>query len=211
MATLDPTLIAAANQGLESAINRALKYDPATQQRLSTLQGKSLAVHFAEFDITLTIAVQEAGVALKNFAESPTTHLSGTLPDLFRLATSGSSTLAGSGVSLQGDSELLGNLLDIVRDLDIDWEDAISHWIGDIPAHEVALGIRKQFDWLVNRQRNISRLFTEFITEEFGITPSRNEFEHRVEDILELRREADRLTAKINAFAQRALATPNKD
>lgn len=200
---LDPTLIAAANSGLEATLNKALKFDPATSVKLKALEGRSILIHLAELDFDIGFVFSEEGVAVKNHIETPTTKLSGTLPDLARLYQSSSATLAGSGVTLEGDSHLLAELKTIAGNLEVDWEHAISSWIGDLPAHELASRVREQLGWFGDRRASILRLIEEFVTEEARATPGRNEFESRAEDIHQLRQDIDRFNARLANLEQK--------
>ena len=207
---VDPTLIAAANRGLEATLNQALRYDPATTAKLRKLDGQTILIHMAELDFDIGFSFSEDGISVKSWMESPTTRLSGTLPDLLRLYKSDSASLAGSGVTLEGDSQLLAELKAILSHLEIDWEEALSTWAGELPAHELASRIREQLIWLGDRKTSIVRLVEEFITEEARTTPGKNEFESRAEDIHQLRQDVDRLNAKL-ANIENKLSNSGKD
>jgi len=194
---LDPTLIAATTAALEQGINKALEFDPATRQAIAKLAGKSLLVEMREpeFNISLHFFVDHVRVTSCN--EDPTTRLRGPLFGLLQLAVSDNVNLSDSGVEAWGSTSLLADLQRISSQLDIDWEDAISPWLGDVASHALAGRLRTSLGWIKARGRNSKRLLQEFLTEELRATPHRLELERFNREVDQLRLAADRMQSRV--------------
>lgn len=194
---LDPTLIAATTAALEQGINKALKFDPATRQAISGLAGKSLLVEITEPEFTLNLHFCSDQVRVTSCNEDPSTRLRGPLYGLLQLAVSDNVNLSDSGVEAWGSTSLLADLQRISSQVDIDWEDAISPWLGDIASHALASQLRTSFGWIKSRGRNSKRLLQEFLTEELRATPHRLELERFNREVDQVRLAADRMQSRV--------------
>lgn len=199
---LDPTLISAANSALETAINKALQYDPATKRRLTELAGQSLAVSVKELNLNLCVHFDVEGVRLSAFTDNPTTRLRGSLPGLLKLAVIEKVTPREANIEVWGDSGLLIQIKSILSELELDWEEVLVDGLGDVAGHQLAVFLRKQVDWLRDREASARRLASEFLTEELRAVPTATELEHFSQQVDQLRLAADRLTARFEKLQQ---------
>jgi len=201
--TLDPTLSTAALAALESAINAALKYDPGTRSALAKLAGQILAVESTQPPFTIYLQATETETqSLRVFADpdqqcSPTTHLSGPFLAIAALALKDSSTLANSGVTVMGSTALLSDMQTLLKQIDIDWEDALNQLIGDLLGHSLANSIRALAGWTQHRIMSGQRLVSEYLTEELKSLPAKPELESFYQQVDELRMSVDRLEQRI--------------
>lgn len=195
---IDPTLQVALCSGLEKLINQALRYDPGSRIAMAQLHGKVLAIEFTQPTVTFYFCPTEEGVQLLSTCDADiTTRLVGSPLALLALARGEQLNLSGSGVEVFGSTALLIDLQKIVRNLDIDWEEAISAIIGDIAAHEVGRGVAGFKHWFTQRKQNFERLLGEFLTEEVRVTPSKVELNAFYQQVDELRLGIDRARAKL--------------
>jgi len=195
--SLDPTLIAAATAALEQGINKTLQFDPATRQAIAKLAGKSLFLEVTEPTFSLCLHFSADRVSVTSYSEDATTRLRGPLFGLIQLASSDNVNLSDSGVEVWGSTSLLADLQRITGQLDIDWEDAISPWLGDVAGHALANHLRAQFNWVSERGRSGKRLLQEFLTEELRATPHRLELESFNREVDQLRLAADRMQSRV--------------
>lgn len=203
---VDPTVSAAATATLETAINKALQYDPATRLRLQALAGKSLAIDVQELKLQLCFHFNAQDIRISREYDNPTTRLSGSLPGLILLATGERINLADSGVEAWGNTALLAEIKAIASDVELDWEDAINEWVGDIAGHQLATKLRLQLGWVQQRASTGKRLLSEFFTEELRAIPSNIELQQFSDHVDTLRLAADRVSARV-ARLQHSLAS----
>ncbi len=195
---MDATLSTAALAGAEATIQRALRYDPASRQALGRLQGQVLALEFTQPEFTVYVLPDEQGLTLSGHWEGEVdTRLTGRLWDFVRMARGDQTSLAGSGVHMEGRTGLVQELQRIARQLDIDWEEALSEVTGDVAGHQGAEWLRTGGDWLQAREAQARRLFSEFLTQEAGLLPSRPELENFYNEVDQLAQAVDRAEARL--------------
>jgi len=196
---VNPTIAAAATATLEATINKALHYDPATRLALSQLQEKSLAVDFTDLHTSLCLHFDEQVVRVTTYSENPTTRLRGSVVGLARLVISDTATLTEANVEAWGSTALLADVKTIANNIDVDWEDALSHWMGDVVGHQLAQTIRWRLRLLVQHSKSTKRLVQEFLTEELAAIPTQVELQNFSNGVDEIRLAADRIDAKLAA------------
>ena len=197
---MDKLLLSAALAGAENMINTALRYDPATRLKLARLSGKILALKVtAPVAFDVFVAPLDGDIQLMgNWHGEVDTQLSGSLMALLQLSTTEIHNLKYSGVTAMGDLGLLADLQQLLKQVDIDWEDMLSQFTGDIIGHQAASAIRVKFGWVKNRARTATRLSKEFLTEEYQALVSKPELEDFYQQVDELRLAVDRAAARID-------------
>lgn len=192
-------LITAALASTETIINTALRYDPATRLKLARLSGKILAVNItAPVAINLFVmALDEEIELMANWDGEVDTQLSGSLMALLQLSTTEIHNLKYSGVTAMGDLTLLADLQQLLKNLDIDWEDMLSQFTGDVIGHQTAQIIRAKFGWAKDRAQTAARLGKEFLTEEYQALVSKPELDDFHQQVDELRLAVDRAAARV--------------
>lgn len=194
----DPTFVSAACSALETLINGALAYDPASKQALAALDGRVLAVELSELKTTFYIIPHLTGVRIQSYYEGAVdTRLRGTVPALIGLLKSSRLNLKDSGVEVFGSTGLLIALQDIAMDLDLDWEEALSQLFGDVLGPQGAAALRSVGNWFQGRQKSAEQRLSEYLTEELKGSPARAELEFFYGQIDELRLAVDRLAARV--------------
>lgn len=205
----DPTYIQALTTAIETVVNSALKYDPASRQKIAALQD-ILAVKITVPSLCFYIQGQEEGVRVFSYCESPiSTHLTGSPIALLSLLQQ-PSNLNHSGVSITGSTQLLQQWQDILQTLDIDWEDAISQVFGDIAGPLSASGLRQSATYAKTQLKEQGRLIAEYLPEELKVTPSKPEAEAFFEQVDQLKLHIDRLSARIQALQSQVNAAQTK-
>lgn len=189
----------AALASAEKIINTALRYDPATRLGLARLSGKILALKITA-PVVIDVFVMPLDEEIELMASwdgEVDTQLSGSLMALLQLSTTEIHNLKYSGVTAMGDLTLLADLQQLLKNLDIDWEDMLSQFTGDIIGHQTAQIIRAKFGWAKNRARNATRLTREFLTEEYQALVAKPELDDFYRQVDELRFAVDRAAARI--------------
>lgn len=188
----------AALGGLERVLNKALEYDPASRYRLSELAGQVLAINMSTPELTFYLMPETDGIALMSDWDGEVdARLSGSFSALARLPLSDVTNLRDTGVSFVGKTNLVAGLTQIAKNLDIDWEEILSQWIGDVAGHQAAQLIRAQMNWLGARAKSAQRLTGEFLTHELHALPSRSELQAYYQGVDDIRFGLDRVDAKL--------------
>lgn len=198
------TFTIAALASAEKMLNGALRYDPATRLGLARLEGKILALHITAPDITLFVMPMDDELRLMgNWEGDVDTQISGSLIALAQLSQTEIHNLKGSGVTVMGDLGLLADFQRLVKNLDIDWEEMLSQFTGDIIGHQTAQIIRAKAGWAKDRAKSAQRLTSEFLTEELKTLPGKPELNDFYQQVDDLRLAVDRAAARVETIINR--------
>lgn len=197
----------AALSAAEAAIQRALRYDPASRLALAKLDGQVLALQFTQPEWTLYVHPCAEGLRLTRHWEGEVqSRLTGRLQDFIGLARGAQTTLAGSGIQLEGSTHLVQELQRITRELDLDWEEALSERFGDVAGHQGAEFLRSGGHWLKERESEARRLLGDFLTQEAAVLVGPAELNHFYEAVDELALDVDRAQARLEHLRARLTA-----
>lgn len=202
---------------LTKALNRYLALDPESKQHLQALQDKIVTIELSvnqtplykegksEFQMLFT----SAGIKLKTTGLSkPDTYIKGTPLSLLRMAFTSENrkNFFAEDVSIEGDLELGQQVIELFDTLDIDWEEYLSHWISDIPAHQLTRFTRK-IKVLGNRlQKTLAQNINEYIHEEVDLFPPPEALQDFYHDVDTLRMDTDRLEVRIQQLTKKIAA-----
>jgi ubiquinone biosynthesis protein UbiJ len=192
-----PTAIAAA---LEIAINGVLQLDPETVARLDTVQGKVIAIELRGLNVALYLLPQHDSLTVfAHFEGEPDTVLRGTPVALARmgLAQHAGDVLFKGDVEISGDVELGQQFRNILDGLDIDWEEHLSRFTGDVVAHQLGELMRSARQWGQQSMDTLGRDAAEYLQEERRELPNPAEVEDLLSQVDTLRSDTDRLEARI--------------
>lgn len=198
------TITLAALASAEKMLNTALRYDPATRLGLARLEGKIIALHITAPALTFFVMPMDDELRLMSHWDGAVdTRISGSLLALMQLAQTEIHNLKHSGVTVMGDLQLLAELQRLLKNLDIDWEEMLSQFTGDVIGHQSAELLRAQLGWVKDRTRNSQRLTREFLTEELQALPAKAELENFYQQVDELRLAVDRAAARVEILLRK--------
>lgn len=198
---MNPALADLALQGLETACNQLLAADPYTAQQLAANHGRCIGIDCTSLPFIL-YCVPDAQGHLQLFHTWEGTLdclIQGTLPDLLQASqTNDSAPLLFSGrIRLSGNIGLGQRFSQALSRLQIDWEEHLSHWIGDAAAYQVGDHLRqarqRHAEYRTDRQQNLA----DYLTEELRLTPHQTEMHQQSNAIHRLRDDIARLEARL--------------
>jgi ubiquinone biosynthesis protein UbiJ len=202
-----PTAIAAV---LETAINQVLQLDPDTVEQFHQIQGKVIAVELKGVNVTLYLMPQEVSQekalsVFGHFEGEPDTILRGTPIAMAKmgLAKNAGDVLFEGDVEISGDVELGQQFREILDGLDIDWEEHLSHFTGDIVAHKMGNLVRGIVGWGKQTTEILGQDAAEYLQEESRELPNRREVDSFLNNIDILRSDVDRMEARVTRLSDR--------
>ncbi len=200
MTAISPTLHTAAVAALETAVNRALELDPASQKKLQRLAGKVFGFHCINPELAIFLLPGSDGLRLMGYWDGEvSTAISGKASEFADLATAQNpaAALINGNLELHGDSAPLIELQGILASLDMDWEAPLVNTLGDVVGHQLAEGLRGLFGWGQQASSSLVRQVEEFIHEEARLAPPRQEVEDFYQDVEQLSQRVERLQARM--------------
>lgn len=186
------------------ALNGIIAMDPDASTKLERVSGRRVRVHLTAPEVVLELAFTTAGVTVSSGGTeevAPDLTISGRLDDMIGLLRDSGG--GSSGLRFDGDPTVAQRLQGFFRELDVDWEEGLAHYLGDIPAHQVGRTLRGLGEWLRHGAASARDSLVEYLTEEQGALPTRAELEDFLADVDRLREDTDRLAARLSLLEQR--------
>ena len=199
--------------GLESALNSALRLDPAAIKKLDRFSGKIIAIELQGLALTLYLLPGADGISLMSqYDAEPDTILSGTPLAMAKMALgpdAGKVLFAGE-VTIRGDVETGQGFKRLLDELDIDWEEQLARYTGDIAAHKLGHIFRATAAWGQHAFSLLGQDATEYFQQEgqdLPVPAAVRQFMHEVD---ELRDDVARLETRVARLHQHIKTTTGK-
>jgi len=185
---------------LQKALNRYLALDPESKSRIVLLQGKIITIELLGLKITLHLIFIGDTIEIQlNTHPHPDAHIKGTPLRLVHLALSQDRhSFFADDVTIEGDAAIAEQVILLFDQLEIDWEDYLSHWIGDVPAYHLGRIGKKLKNWRRESCDTLTQNLNEYLHEEIHWFPPREAVQDFFSDVDQLRIDVDRLEAKMN-------------
>lgn len=194
-----PTLLLA---GCERTLNALLARDPAAPTRLAALAGSRLLVRLEQPNLELVIHYHHAGLDLlrgDGINEADVDAVVELTPETFSEWVSGASVerlMFDGKLAVRGHIHLLEATRQLLFDVDIDWESELARWLGDVPAHSLAEGLRRMARWGLRAKDELLQDVSEYVFEEARLLPGQQQRNVLREHLTELEVATDRLEAR---------------
>lgn len=185
---------------LETAINQYLRLDPDTLHRLQSLEGRVIALHLQGVELILYCLPGGQGLQLMGHYEGePDATISGTPFAMLRmgLSTHAEKMLFSGEVTITGDNHLGQQFKEILDHMEVDWEEHLSHIIGDVAAHQLGRLFRSAARWGQQTLDTLTLDASEYLQEEARLVATAPELEQFYHEVDHLRSDADRLAARV--------------
>lgn len=197
--SLTTEIILSLTEALETSINHLLKQDPVTLEKFAALQGKVLAFELADLDLTLYLFPHTEGLQIQYLYEGQAdTTLQGNTLSFINMSLGDATDSFFSGeVRIKGDLELGQKFNRILKGLDLDWEEWLSNYTGDLVAFKAGSLVREFTSWGKDALKILELDAREYLQDEGDHTPRTTELNDFAEDISQLRNNTARLEARI--------------
>lgn len=186
---------------LEAAANRVLHADPDIAPKLKRLHGKVMQLHISGLGIKVYALVSNGNIVFfDDFGGDADVSLSAPPLALLRMGIEqrqGKSVMGNADVLLQGDMQIAQQFQSLIAALELDWEELLSHRVGDIAARQVGLIAEGFGRWFNRSQTSVDMAVRDYIQEEVQHSPTAIEVSNFNDDVDNLRMDADRLEARI--------------
>ena len=197
-------LFAALTTTLETAFNAWLALDAQThgnaRSRLQALQGKLICLHISNPDVQLYFLPTADQVRVTTrYAAAPDVTIHGSALGLMRLSASNDAgkAMLEHGIKIDGDMGLGNHFSQILREIDVDWEELLSRAVGDVVAHHLGQVVRNAQGWLSDSSHAMRLNTQEYLQEEARVVPADAEIRQYLDAVDTLRADTDRLEARL--------------
>jgi ubiquinone biosynthesis protein UbiJ len=186
---------------LEKTVNRTLASDPVALAALAEHSGRLLAFHLNLPVVDVFVLIMEDGVELYHASDAePDVSVTASPADFAALFFNWQRQpeLIGNRILIQGDRELLQQILAILRALDMDIGALLAPSLGDNLAQQLDYGSRRLFSWLKDTGQLLGQQLSSYLKQESGLLALRHDVYEFCRDVDELRFDVDRLAARID-------------
>lgn len=185
---------------IEVSVNRYLDLDPDARNGLQEISGKALKIIIREFNLPVYFQISSTQVnVFAVYQDEVDTTMSASILALAKLAFArdGGESVIGGDIEMTGNMEVGRQFRNILKNVDIDWEEVLSKYTGDIVAHQVGNSIRAVNNWAGNTVNTLGKDLTEYLQEESRELPTPAEVVQFVNSVDELRFKVERTEARI--------------
>lgn len=199
---------------LETALNTALRLDPVAFGKLGRFSGKIIAIELQGLGLTMYLLPGPDGISLMHMYDTePDTVLSGTPLAMAKMALGpdASKVLFAGEVSIRGDVETGQAFKRLLDELNIDWEEQLARFTGDIAAYKLGELWRATTQWGRQALDILGQDATEYLQQEgrdLPVPTAVQQFSHEVD---ELRDDTARLEARLTRLRAHIDAADNKE
>lgn len=191
----------------EAVLNRALKLDPETHSGLALLSGRVLALEILNTGLVLHLIPATEGIRLESdYNGEANVTIRGTPVNLlaYLMSTSGKADGFTGRLEIIGDVGLAQDFQTLIKNIDLDWEEFLSHWLGDTFAHKMGNIFRGSLNFVRDTRHTLELDVSEYLRYEKEYLPEKNEVEEYITAIDALRNDAERLNLRIDKLVKAA-------
>jgi len=194
---LDKNLFFAAT--FETLLNQALRLDPHSLQALRKLAGKIIGLTINGLGLNITLFPNQQGiVVMGNYDGEMDVQVTGAPFTLLRLLLQTNTTLTSRGDTVvTGEIGTAQQFLQILRQLDIDWEEQFAQRLGDMPTHLISRLFKRTHHYARERLYSVQDNISEYLQEEGRILPAPAEMDDFLNAVDSLREDVERLEQRV--------------
>jgi ubiquinone biosynthesis protein UbiJ len=168
--------------------------------RLAKLAGKVLALDLQGTGLVFHFHIETDGLRVREPGDTVSdARLSGTPLALARLGLNPDARdeLFSGAVRIEGDVEVAQQIQNLLKSVDIDWEEQLAGVTGDAIAHQAGRAARNLRAWFTRSASHLEQDIGEYLKEESRNLPARDEVDRFLSAVDTLRSDVDRLEARV--------------
>lgn len=203
--SLPAEILMAITGGVETTLNSALRLDPVAFGKLHRFSGKVIKIEIHGLQLSLYLLPGADGICLMSqYDAEPDTVLSGTPLAMAKMALGpdASKVLFAGEVTIRGDVETGQSFKRLLDELDIDWEEQLARYTGDIAAHKLGELVRAGTAWGQQALGILGRDATEYLQQESQALPVPTAVQQFIYEVDGLRDDTARLEARVARLQQ---------
>ena len=199
---------------MEAALNQLFAMDPESFARLADFKGRVIAFHITDMDQWLYFFPDAQGMQIiSHYEGEPDTVISGSLLAFAKMAMAEDHEKTRSvfkgDIKITGDMALGQHFQALFQQLNIDWEEHLSHITGDVIAHSLGNAARSVLGFGKKLFNSMGMDVSEYLQHETRDIASGPEIQHFNQQVDTIRNDVERAEVRIKRLEQ-ALAKSAK-
>ena len=191
---------------INNAVQKYLDNDPEIASQLDQYESKRLLVHLTDIDKEFVVTPGSSSIAVSEYVvdeeESTQTFTTTVHSNIFSLVRMGlgadyQAMLNNGSLKIEGDVEFANQLYSIFKEVDIDWEEVASKYVGDSVAYQLGVFAKRIRNYSKRSADNFRMDVSEYLQEESRILPTKVEINRFMSDVDEFDAHVQRIEARI--------------
>ena len=185
---------------IKSMMNRVLSFDPETLKAITRFSGKVIAFDIVNIDLKFYLYFTDQGIDISANCDGQEDVLIRATPSVF-FAVLINSKISQKNMEIIGDAELAQDFQDIVHNIDIDWEEYLSHFTGDYAAHKLANVFKHANSFTKRTIETVAMDISEYLRYEKEMLLDKSEIDEFLDAVDEIRNDFERLKQRIEKLS----------
>lgn len=194
---------------IETALQQTVKQSPQAYAKQHTLHGKVLCIQLTQLSWPIYLLFAKEIQVFSQYDGEVTTQVEVDITTLYRLTEGANLTelIKQDKLKLEGDLNLLQSFSHFMQQVEFDFAEPLSKWIGDAPTHMLQQGAKQLKQGLAEVFNKSRDHVGELVVEEYRLSPHKIEFIHFSDRIDELKDDTDALSQRIERLITRTHKT----
>lgn len=194
---------------INHSLKRYFNGDPEVAGQLGELEDQRILLNLTGLKKDFLITVENASIVVEEYRcgkevreIAATVHIGEAA--LLRLALGGEymPMLKSGSLTIEGDVEPVNRLRAILMQVEVDWEEIASRYVGDSFAYQAGVLTQCAKNYLQRSVENFRLDVSEYLREESGVVPTRAETDRFLRDVDTLDADLERLEARVSRLVQ---------
>lgn len=182
------------SKAVESALNTAIRLDEMEGRAFKALEDKVIAVTLTPMTTPLFFVFTDQQVSIQHqLMGDADSAITANLADFISLPLS--QTLPYQFTS--GNEQLANTFVGALSQLEVDWEEQLSHYTGDLVAFKIGHGIRSLLAKKSSAKQTAGETIQEYLQFEIELLPTQSQINRFVKGVNETQQQIDKLAERI--------------
>ncbi len=190
---------------LTRLLNHLINQNSWARDQLQPFAGRTVRFIVPPLSATVTV-LEDGGLAMAGETSGPEATV--TIPFSVALRVLADDEAAATLITLDGDTELAASLGKVLRNIQWEYEEDLSHLIGDAAAHQIGEFGRKAASEAKRQTLNVAQMFSEYWQEEQPLIAKKRHVENFLKDVDALREDVERLEKRLEKLMEPTRTKP---
>lgn len=188
----------------EKAIVKLIAMDPQAMPRLSRIAGKQLSFRLREWPTTLVLSATAEAILFNQHDESVDCAIQTDIASLRLLRDPSQLTrlIKADALQIDGDIQVAQQFSSFFAQLNPDWQEALSGYIGDGAAHKLALSLKQLQHYISAKSNAVQQMSIELAQDELKLSPVPVEMAEFSDAVSKLSARVDVLQQQLQKFQE---------
>jgi len=179
--------------------------DEESLAELSAYSGSVVAIEFLNTRTTVYMEITPSGIRLSDQSDvEADVRIRGTPTGLLAYvkAMQQAAPQKTGSIEIAGNIALAQKIQSVIRNLEPDWEEEVSRWLGDTVTRKLGNTLRKSAVWFRQTGDTLKMDISEYLRYEKNVLPDRTETDEFSAEVDTLRNDVERLKIRVQRLRQ---------